>query len=218
MIWRYLPLAGIVLIIVIGGIVRPLIQLRRHGTLGISLFRRGRAQAVRDVLFALLLAGFIVHTIATARGSAWVHRLVAEGSVPSDMLQVAGALLMVAGTALFAAAQIDLGASWRIGIDPGAAPGLVSRGLYRLCRHPIFSGFLMIFAAYAALLPTLLSLVLLAAGYLLLRAQADAEEVHMLRTYGESYRDYAKRVGRFMPGVGKGMQVKQGSSRRSPNC
>ena len=212
MIWRHLPLAGIVLIIVIGGIVRPLIQFRRYGTLGISLFRRGRAQALRDVLFVLLLAGFIVHTIAAARGSAWVERLVPEGSVAGDVLQVAGALLMVAGTALFSAAQIDLGASWRIGIDPGAAPGLVIRGLYRLCRHPIFSGFLMIFAAYVALLPTVLSLVLFVAGYLLLRIQADAEEVHMLRTYGEPYRDYAKRVGRFLPAIGKGMQVKEGSA------
>jgi protein-S-isoprenylcysteine O-methyltransferase Ste14 len=60
----------------------------------------------------------------------------------------------------------------------------------------------MAIAGYAALLPTLLSLTLLAAAYVGIRAQAAAEEAYLGRTYGDAYRDYARKVGRFLPGRG----------------
>jgi protein-S-isoprenylcysteine O-methyltransferase Ste14 len=53
------------------------------------------------------------------------------------------------------------------------------------------------------MMPTPLSLLLFVAAYWGLRNQTRIEEVYMLRTYGEAYRDYACRVGRFVPGVGK---------------
>ncbi|HEY1245371.1 MAG TPA: methyltransferase [Hyphomicrobiaceae bacterium] len=76
-------------------------------------------------------------------------------------------------------------------------------GLYRFCRHPIYLGLLIALAGYAALLPTPLSLALLAAAYAGARAQAAAEEAYLGRTYGEAFRGYARRTGRFLPGVGR---------------
>jgi protein-S-isoprenylcysteine O-methyltransferase Ste14 len=96
-----------------------------------------------------------------------------------------------------------MGASWRVGIKEGEAPGLVTGGLYRFCRHPIYLGLLTAIAGYTALLPTPLSLVLLAATYAGVRIQAAAEEAHLARTYGDAYRDYARRVGRFLPRLGR---------------
>jgi protein-S-isoprenylcysteine O-methyltransferase Ste14 len=110
---------------------------------------------------------------------------------------------LFAGIAFLAAAQLNLGASWRVGINENEAPGLVKSGLYRFCRHPIYLGLLTALAGYAALLPTLLSLVLLAAAYVGARAQAAAEEAYLRRTYGEAFDAYARRVGRFLPAIGK---------------
>ena len=36
-----------------------------------------------------------------------------------------------------------------------------------------------------------------------IRLQVAAEEEYLLRTYGDEYRDYARRVGRFVAGVGR---------------
>ena len=110
---------------------------------------------------------------------------------------------MAVGILLLAAAQLNMGASWRIGIDEGTKPGVVSGGLYRLSRHPIYLGLLMALAGYAVMMPTPLSLLLFVAAYWGLRSQTRIEEAYMLRTYGEAYRDYAQQVGRFVPGVGK---------------
>jgi len=46
-------------------------------------------------------------------------------------LRVTGSVLVLGATALMLVAQLDLGASWRVGIDEGARPGLVTGGLYR---------------------------------------------------------------------------------------
>ena len=119
------------------------------------------------------------------------------------MQRVAGAVLLLGGIVLLVAAQLDLGASWRIGIEEGAAPGLVTGGLYRFCRNPIFLAFFVFVAGYALLLPTRLSLILLVGTYIGVRQQVSVEEGWLRLTYGDGYRDYARRVGRFLPWAGK---------------
>lgn len=204
MFWRHLPLAGIVAVILIAGCVRPMVQLVRHGTFGVFLFRSGRpAQTLRDTLLIALLTGFIAHAITGPRRPRWVRLLVDETGAAYAVMQVVGAVLIIGGVVLFAAAQLNLGASWRIGVEETAKTGLVTGGLYRISRHPIFLGFLTVFTGYAAMLPTPLSLLLLLGAYVGFRTQAGTEEAYMLHTHGEAYRDYARRVGRFLPGVGR---------------
>jgi protein-S-isoprenylcysteine O-methyltransferase Ste14 len=36
-----------------------------------------------------------------------------------------------------------------------------------------------------------------------IRAHVKDEEAYLMRTYGSDYADYARRVGRFLPGVGR---------------
>jgi protein-S-isoprenylcysteine O-methyltransferase Ste14 len=203
MFWRYLPLAGMVLIVVITAGLRPWLQYRRYRTLGILLFRSGRlSQHVRDAALVVLVA-LLIGQAAIAATSRQAPNLLIAGQGPMhDMLQITGGILLLTGIALLAAAQLNMGASWRIGIREGDAPGLVTSGLYRFCRHPIYVGLLAALAGYTALLPTGLSLVSLAAAYTGARMQVAAEEAYLERTYGATYRTYARRVGRFLPGIG----------------
>lgn len=203
MIWRFLPLAGVLLLITVAFIWRPWLQLRRHGSRGILVFQPGnRAQFVREFLGVLLLVLLLGQAIAAAW---WPEALSPLGAEHEwiEIQRLTGALLLFGGIALLVAAQLDLGASWRIGIEEGARPGLVTGGLYRFCRNPIFLALIVIVAGYALLLPTRLSLILLVGAYIGVRQQASAEEAYLMRTYGDSYRAYARRVGRFLPGLGR---------------
>ena len=200
---HFLPLAGVVLLVAIALVLRPLVQLRRHGTLGVVLFRSGRpAQNVRDalvfVLFGLLLGQAM---IAAVRPQA-LDLLISEKTALHVTLQLAGAGIMLLGTALLAVAQLDMGASWRIGIDAGARPGLITGGLYRYSRNPIYLGLLTAIAGYACMLPTDYSLAALVGAYIGVRSQIASEEAYLRTTYGDAFREYARRVGRFVPGLG----------------
>jgi protein-S-isoprenylcysteine O-methyltransferase Ste14 len=202
--WHTLPLAGILSIVLIALGLRPWLQRRRHGISGVLLFRSGRrGQSWRDAALVVLMALLTGQALVAALGRDVPHLLPGGSGAFRAALQVAGAALLAGGVALLAAAQLNMGASWRIGIVEGEAPGLVTGGLYRCCRHPIYLGLLMALAGYTALLPTPLSLALLAAAYVGVRIQAAAEETYLARTYGAAYHAYAHRVGRLLPGIGK---------------
>jgi protein-S-isoprenylcysteine O-methyltransferase Ste14 len=112
-------------------------------------------------------------------------------------------VLLFGGIVLLVIAQLNLGASWRIGIEEGSSPGLVMSGFYRFCRNPIFFAILIMLTGYTLLLPTRLSLALLVGAFIGIRQQVLTEEAHLRRTYGDVYRGYAHRVGRFEPGIGR---------------
>jgi len=204
MIWRFLPLIGLILLVGIAFVWRAWLQRRRHGTWGIFLLRSGSpGQKLRDG--ALVVAGVLLgaQAVVMAWWPASIHLLPVDHSPWLEILRAPGVVLMFGGLALLVAAQLDLGASWRIGIDEEASPGLVTSGLYRFCRNPIFLGLLLVVAGYALLLPTMLSLALLPGFYIGIRQQTAVEEAWLLRTYGEPYREYARRVGRLLPGLGR---------------
>ena len=76
---------------------------------------------------------------------------------------------------------------------------LVVRGPYRLVRHPVYSGDLALWLGAALGTLNALLLVLWPLYLLGLSAEASVEEGLLERKFGEAYRDYAARVGRFAP-------------------
>jgi protein-S-isoprenylcysteine O-methyltransferase Ste14 len=203
MVLRFLPLAGILSVFFIGVMARALLQRMRYGMWGIvrSGFREP-AQFVRTGGLALVFVLLGAQAFHAAFYS--VNGRLEQWLEPAAVLIVSfvGAIVLVGGLALLAAAQWQMGASWRVGIDDDARPGLVVSGLFRLSRNPIYLALLTIITGYAALLPTPGSLLLWLAAYLLVRLQIAAEERYLQLSYGEAYETYARRVGRLLPGFG----------------
>jgi protein-S-isoprenylcysteine O-methyltransferase Ste14 len=183
---------------------RSWLQRRRYGNSGIMFSRsRRRSQMVRDGLSIVWFALLLGQAFAAAAWPDWLSARSLVTGAAADVLGAAGAALLIGGLVLLVRAQLVLGASWRIGIEHGASPGLVTGGLYRLSRNPIFLAFLIFLAGYALLIPTALSAVLFVGSYIGIRQQIAAEEKYLERTYGAAYRDYACRVGRLVPGIGR---------------
>ncbi|MFC1575069.1 methyltransferase family protein [Gemmatimonadota bacterium] len=76
---------------------------------------------------------------------------------------------------------------------------LVTTGIYRYIRHPMYSS--LLFLAWGALLKsvTIGTLILGAAASLALAATAKAEEAENVARFGQEYRDYMTRTRRFVP-------------------
>ena len=203
MICTWLPLIGVVLFL---GILcwRSWWQRRRYGSRGVLLFKSRRWQeklrAALGVALVLVLVGQAVMVAVRPKSLAPVNT---TDHLAAAIGHVTGAVLLFGGIALLVVAQLNLGASWRIGIEEGVSPGLVTTGFYRFCRNPIFFAILTMLAGYTLLLPTRLSLALLVGAFIGIRQQILTEEVYLSRTYGDAYRAYARHVGRFVPGIGK---------------
>lgn len=200
---RYLPLGGILILFVIVFVWRPWLLRRRHGSWGIVVFKGNTAQKLRDGMLVVLPILLIGQAVVAAWWPEALPLSEADRREAAGVRIAIGALLLFGGLLFQAAAMLDLGASWRIGIDEGARPELVTGGLYRFTRNPIFLALIVVLAGYTLLLPTLLSAAMLAGACIAIRQQIAEEETYLLRSYGEQYRVYARRVGRLLPGIGK---------------
>ena len=121
----------------------------------------------------------------------------------SPWIQIGGIVVAIVGIFATVYAQLDMGDSWRIGVDPGETTTLVRTGVFGWVRNPIFTAMITFGFGIALVTPNLVAL----AGFALLVATIElqvrlVEEPYLTAKHGDSYRDYAARVGRFVPGVG----------------
>jgi protein-S-isoprenylcysteine O-methyltransferase Ste14 len=81
------------------------------------------------------------------------------------------------------------------------AQEVTTGGPYAYVRHPLYCGTFFITLAYGLMSGLWWSLAVLIPLYLLLHVAAIAsEERKLCELFGESYREYARQVGRFLPG------------------
>jgi protein-S-isoprenylcysteine O-methyltransferase Ste14 len=196
-----LAVAIYVLYLVIAFVVRGAIQWRRTGDTGFRLRsdRPGSAQWWARVGFVLaLLLGGVAPVLVLV---GWID-LVAALDRPAIL--AAGAVLGVASVVAVFVAQLAMGSSWRVGVDPAERTDLIVRWPFTLVRNPIFTTMAMGSIGLALLAPTWLGLGAAAVLVLSLEYQVrNVEEPYLRATHGARYREYAAHVGRFVPGIGK---------------
>lgn len=194
-----LVLYGIYLALAFG--VRTVVQVRRTGSTGFHGLggRPGSAEWLAGVGFGVaLVLGVAAPVLALA------DVVEPVGALDTTPLHVAGAVLSVAGIAATLWAQLAMGTSWRIGVDPEERTDLVTDGPFALVRNPIFSAMIPTALGLALLVPSVVAIAGPLGLVVALELQVRVvEEPYLLRAQGETYARYAARVGRFVPGVGR---------------
>lgn len=97
-----------------------------------------------------------------------------------------------------------MGSSWSIGVLK-KEHGLVTSGPFALSRHPIYSLSILMMICTVIVLPTLPMAIFALIHIILMNIKARAEEQHLIRHFGDQYRQYMQRVGRFLPRVSNGI-------------
>ena len=171
---------------------RALRQWRRTGDAGLRISRR--SPTVDRFAGLTMTTGLGIVAGATLR---WRRR-------PPRAAQATGLALMVLSVVGTLKAQVDLGRSWRLGVDHDERTELVTTGLFARVRNPIFTGMAAtaIGAATATGSPTALAGAVLVVTGIQIQVRA-VEEPYLTRTHGDDYVAYARRTGRFLPTVGR---------------
>ncbi len=180
--------------------LRTLVQWRRTGDTG---WRGGGMTAgslqwwARVVFTGALLLG-AAGPVAALAG------LPAVDFLNHGAVRVAGVVAAVAGVVATSAAQGSMGASWRIGVRESERTELVTGGAFALARNPIFTAMIVTAGGLALMVPNVVSLAGFATTVAAIQLQVRAvEEPYLRRAHPAAYLDYAARVGRFLPGLGR---------------
>lgn len=155
-----------------------------------------RAPPGDRVLVGLVFLGSIVLP-ATYLFSPWLR--FADYHLPSALMWC-GVAVMILALWLFWRAHADLGLNWSITLELRKQHELITRGVYRRVRHPMYSAIFLFALAQGFLLSNWLAgwagFVSFASLYFL---RVRREEEMMCEKFGESYRAYMRRAGRLWP-------------------
>lgn len=115
---------------------------------------------------------------------------------------VAAAVLIASGIVIGAIAGVRLGTALTPSPIPRANEALRTEGIYKIVRHPIYTGLFVLAAGLTLVGASVWHVATFIALVALISVKARVEERLLLATY-EGYDSYASRVGRFLPGVGR---------------
>ena len=114
-----------------------------------------------------------------------------------------------AGLALFLWMFRHLGLNVTSTSQPRAQATLVTTGPYRWVRHPMYSAALTLIVAASLLTANALMAIGGLAMFALLAARSRTEERRLVEKFGDAYRAYQGRTGRFVPRLGAGARERR---------
>jgi len=112
-------------------------------------------------------------------------------------LSWAGTLLCLAGTAGYSLCITSLKESFRIGIDENTPGGLITGGIFRYSRNPLYLSLLTIYLGLLLVFANTAMAVNLGISVFLILRQIFREEKFLLQHHGEKYATYCRTTGRF---------------------
>jgi protein-S-isoprenylcysteine O-methyltransferase Ste14 len=158
---------------------------------------KSRRTPLETGILVLAWAGFFVPLI-------WVASPAfsfAEYSLRTGPL-VAGVMCLAIGLWLFYRSHADLGTNWSVTLEIREEHRLITQGVYRGIRHPMYSALFLYAVGQALVIPNWVAgLSNLIAFTVLFALRVGAEERMMAEQFGDEYAAYSARTKRLVPGV-----------------
>ena len=113
-------------------------------------------------------------------------------------VRIVGLILAGAGLLTFMLAFLSFGNSWRIGIDRKRPGTLVTEGIFRLTRNPIYLAFDLMFIGVFLVNGTWFFMVFGFLAVIACHFQILREEEFLRRQYGDEFEAYRNRTARYL--------------------
>jgi protein-S-isoprenylcysteine O-methyltransferase Ste14 len=141
---------------------------------------------VQNVMILLILGVWILDSFIFN----WTTFL--SGSVPFPVRLLIGLVLVVFGGYMAWNSHETI-----FGGD--GSPVLVDQGVYGLCRHPMYLGVVSLLLGLSLMTFSIAALALSVVLFVLYDGFATYEEERLIELFGEDYREYQRRVPKWVP-------------------
>lgn len=184
-------LTGIVILLIFFGCyLMKMVQQRKRG-IQTDQIGKGKTGVVKIIELTMKASTYLVLAAA-------VFSILMDTHLFPMSARVVGALIGMAGTAVFIISVVTMQDSWRAGVSTSDQTEFVTSGIYRHSRNPAFLGFDLLYLGVAVMFFNwvLLAASLFAAVMLHLQI-VHVEEDFLADTFGAEYLEYRNTVGRY---------------------
>lgn len=149
-------------------------------------------------LFKIVMLGLTLVVIIYSFAPNFYSFLLPVRYLENQTVRLAGVALLFISLGWTVIAQIQMGNSWRIGIDEEKQTALVRSGVFGISRNPIFLGMQFTLLGFFLIVPNSLTLLILVLGFVLMQIQVRLEEEFLGKTHGAEYENFRQQVRRWL--------------------
>lgn len=192
------PLAGFLFIA--AALIGRIFVLRKKG-IKVSSKAAGKRQTLLLLypVFAIVLLVWLGELIRLAFG--WPSGILPNAfTAPlsgSNLLQTAGGIVILAALIILLLTLLHFHDSLRFGLDEKNQGQLITKGIFSVSRNPFFLSIILYFLGLALMHPSLFFILMALLTVISIHFFILKEEKFLLKFYGEAYRKYRKKVGRY---------------------
>jgi protein-S-isoprenylcysteine O-methyltransferase Ste14 len=116
----------------------------------------------------------------------------------SIVLEMIGTFLISIGLIFSTVASLNLGRSWRVGVNTSEKTELVTHGIYKFSRNPYFLFYDMVLIGLSLSSQSMLVIVFSTMTIIMFHVLIIKEEKYLENMHGIDYRNYKKQTRRYI--------------------
>jgi protein-S-isoprenylcysteine O-methyltransferase Ste14 len=118
--------------------------------------------------------------------------------VPIGILDIIGLSFLITGTVILILSTFQLNNDLIFGLSSSNSHKLQTKGIYSISRHPFYLGFICILFSSCIFSPNLINIIAFIGAWFIHHIIMIREERFLTSQYGEEYKQYAKKVKRYI--------------------
>ncbi|SKA36979.1 Protein-S-isoprenylcysteine O-methyltransferase Ste14 [Chitinophaga eiseniae] len=129
-------------------------------------------------------------------GRSWLRENFIEHS---DLVGTIGLSISVIGAIIACASRYKLGRNWSLSVQKKEDHQLIQDGIYRIVRHPIYTGLLLLFIGNALIVGDYRAIIAVLIVFVSLWLKLKKEEKLLIEIFGTKYTEYQNRTKAIIP-------------------
>jgi protein-S-isoprenylcysteine O-methyltransferase Ste14 len=186
------------LVLVALAIAQAVISRRyvRRANASATIFQRRDEGLLLTVALAVSYLAYVAAVLVYLANPSWMAWSFVE--IPA-WVRWAGVVPLLAGAGLHIWGMHHLGTNLTISIRTREEHNLITSGPYRRVRHPLYTAGMVESVGVCLLTANWFVTLSAALFWSLIAYRTPQEEKKLIAVFGDQYRDYMRRVGRFVP-------------------
>lgn len=129
-------------------------------------------------------------------GHSWLRENFVEHS---NLVGIIGLSISVIGAIIACTSRYRLGKNWSLSVQKKENHQLIQDGIYKVVRHPIYTGLLLLFIGNAIIVGDYRAIIAVLIVFVSLWLKLKKEEKLLTETFGTKYTEYKNRTKALIP-------------------